>query len=168
MRSAALKGRVALVAGGLAVLLAAAGAMRADLIVSHGFAKAFGTQAAVEPLDIQRTAKAQGLTQVGDEGYWLTRSEVESPAPFDKGLAVGDRIHITGRDGRERNLEVVDLRVIGEPIVRTVEGTAPVRLLLVTCHIVNASGDRDDKTPVRFIIEGDTEPAPARTAVPKA
>lgn len=168
MRSAALKGRMALLAGGVAVLLAVAGGMRADLIVSHGFAKAFGTQTAVEPLDIQRTAKVQGLTQAGDEGYWLARSEVESPAPFDKGLAVGDRISITGRDGRERNLEVVDLRLIGEPIVRTVEGAAPIRLLLVTCHIVGANGDRDDKTPVRFIIEGDTEPAPARTATPKA
>lgn len=168
MRSAALKGRMAFIAGGLAVLLAVAGALRADLMVSHGFAKAFGKQAAVEPLDTRRTAKMESLPQAGDEGYWLTRSEVESPAPFDKGLAVGDRISITGRDGRERNLEVVDLRVIGEPIVRTVEGVAPMRLLLVTCHIVNASGDRDDKTPVRFIIEADTDPAPARPATPKA
>jgi hypothetical protein len=163
-----MKGRVALVAGGAAILLAAAGALRADLIVNHGFARAFGTQAAVEPLDIQHTAKVEGLTQSGDEGYWLTRSEVESPAPFDKGLAVGDRISITGRDGRARTLEVVDLRVIGEPIVRTMEGAAPLRLLLVTCHIVNTGDDRNDKTPVRFIIEGDTQPTPPRPATPKA
>ena len=168
MRSAGLKGRVAFIAGGVAILLATAGALRADLLVSHGFARAFGTQSAVEPLDVQRTAKVQGLTQSGDEGYWLTRSEVESPAPFDKGLAVGDRISIAGRDGRARNLEVVDLRLIGEPIVRTVEGAAPMRLLLVTCHIVTANGDRDDKTPVRFIIEADTDPAPPRPATPKA
>ncbi len=112
----------------------------------------------------------QGAVQAaGDEGYWLARADVESPAPFDKGLAVGDRITITGRDGRERNLEVVDLRVIGEPLIQTVAGVAPVRLLLVTCRIIGGGSELETKVPVRFIIEGDSaEAPPPPSAAPKA
>ena len=96
---------------------------------------------------------------MGDEGYWLTRAEVESPAPFAKRLAVGDRITISGRDGRERVLEVVDLKAIGEPLTKAVTGTAPMRLLLVTCRAVDG-GERGTQAPVRFIIEGEPAEAP--------
>jgi len=169
LRNAALKGRLVLAAGGAVAVLAAAGAWRADLMVSHGFAKAFGSQVDLEPLENQRSAKVQGATQSGDEGYWLTRAEVESPALFDKRLSVGDRITIAGRDGRERNLEVVDLRVIGESLIRTVAGAAPMRLLLVTCRIVGGESGQEAKVPVRFIIEGEpSEPAAPPPAAPKA
>jgi hypothetical protein len=101
---------------------------------------------------------------VGDEGYWLTRAEVESPAPFAKPLAVGDRITIAGRDGRERQLEVVDLKAIGGKTVR-VAGTAHVRLLLVTCRVTGEAAEQAD-APVRFIIEAEPAvpalPAPAK------
>jgi hypothetical protein len=164
--NAALKGRLVLLAGGAAAALGTAVALRADLMVNHGFAIAFGGQA---PLGSSSSTKVQGVEQVGDEGYWLTRAEVESPAPFDKRLSVGDRITITGRDGRERNLEVVDLRVIGEPLIQTVAGGTSTRLLLVTCRIVGGGSEQDAKVPVRFIIEGDPPvSAPPRQAAPKA
>jgi hypothetical protein len=170
LRSAASKGRLALLAGGGAAALLTAAAWRADLMVSHGFNKAIGGQAVLTPLEPQRTAGASGVTQDRDAGYWLTRSEVESPALFDRQLAVGDRITIAGRDGRERVLEVVDLKVVGESLVQAVAGAAPMRLLLVTCHIVGGDGDQAAKVPVRFIVEGEpSEPAlPRPTAAPKA
>lgn len=171
LRSAASKGRLALLAGVIAAALLTAGAWRADLMVSHGFTVAFGGQAVRAPLEPQRAAGASGATQQDrDTGFWLTRSEVESPALFDRQLAVGDRITIAGRDGRERILQVVDLKVIGEPLVRAVAGAAPMRLLLVTCHIVGGDGEQAAKVPVRFIIEGEpSEPAMPRPAsAPKA
>jgi len=169
LRSAASKGRLALLAGGAAAALLAATAWRADLMVSHGFNKAFGGQAVLTPLEPQRTA-GTGAAQDRDAGYWLTRSEVESPALFDRQLAVGDRITIAGRDGRERILQVVDLKVVGEPLVQAVAGAAPMRLLLVTCHIVGGDGEQSAKVPVRFIIEGEpSEPAlPRPASAPKA
>ena len=96
---------------------------------------------------------------MGDEGYWLTRAEVESPAPFAKRLAVGDRITISGHDGRERVLEVIDLKAIGEPLTKVVTGTTPMRLLLVTCRTVDGS-ERETHAPVRFIVEGEPAEAP--------
>ncbi len=170
LRSAASKGRLALLAGGAAATLLTAAALRADLMVGHAFTKAFGGQAALAPLEPLRSAGASDAAQGRDAGYWLTRSEVESPALFDRQLAVGDRITIAGRDGRERILEVVDLKVVGEPLVQAVAGAAPMRLLLVTCHIVGSDGGQAAKVPVRFIVEGEpSEPAlPRPTAAPKA
>jgi hypothetical protein len=157
LQSAAHKGRFIILAGCAAALIAGAGALRADLMVSHGFAKAFGAQGAPLPFDV--VAQSGSQQQVGDEGYWLTRSEVESPAPFAKRLAVGDRITISGRDGRDHTLEVVDLKAIGEPLVRVAAETASPRLLLVTCRLVGAT-DRDAQSPVRFVIEGEAAPEP--------
>ncbi len=170
LRSAASKGRLALLAGGAAAALLTAGAWRADLMVSHGFNKAFGGLAVPAPLEPQRSAGASAATHERDAGFWLTREEVESPALFDRQLAVGDRITIAGRDGRERILQVVDLKVVGEPLVQAVAGAAPMRLLLVTCHIVGGDGSQADKAPVRFIIEGEpSEPAlPRPASAPKA
>ena len=98
---------------------------------------------------------------VGDEGYWLTRSEVESPALFAKQLAVGDRISIAGRDGRERQLEVVDLKAIGGNAARPLRAGG-MRLLLVTCRVTGEASDRD--APVRFVIEA--EPMQRAVAAP--
>jgi hypothetical protein len=168
LRNAAHKGRLALALGSAAALLAAAGAMRADVMVSRGFAKALGTQKAARPLDPAMGRGQRRTGTSGDEGYWLTRAEVESPAPFAKGLSVGDRITIAGRDGRVRTLQVVDLKAIGEPVIKTIAGAAPLRLLLVTCRIIDGP-EHDSQAPVRFIIEGDTaEPAALPPTAPKA
>lgn len=156
--NATRNGRLLLLAGGAAAILAGAGAMRADLMVSHGFAKMLGPQTVPLPFEVVANGP-QRRAHVGDEGYWLTRAEVESQAPFAKRLVVGDRITISGQDGRERVLEVTDVKAIGEPLSKAVTGTTPMRLLLVTCRIVDGS-ERETHAPVRFIIEGDPAEAP--------
>jgi hypothetical protein len=164
LRNAIRNGRLLLLAGCAAAVLAGAGALRADLMVSHGFGKVLGPQNAPLPFEVAADG-SQRPAHVGDEGYWLTRAEVESPAPFAKRLAIGDRITISGRDGRERVLEVVDLKSIGEPLTKVVTGTTPMRLLLVTCRTVDGS-ERETHAPVRFIIEGEpAEPPPVQPSV---
>jgi hypothetical protein len=168
LRNAILNGRLLLLAGCAAAALAGAGALRADLMVSHGFVRVFGAQHAPSPFEVAAPGGPQRLAQVGDEGYWLTRAEVESPALFAKRLAVGDRITISGREGRERVLEVIDLKGIGEPLTKVLTGATPMRLLLVTCRIVDG-GEREAQAPVRFIIEGEPADPPAvqPSAAPK-
>jgi hypothetical protein len=168
LRNAILNGRLLLLAGCAAAALAGAGALRADLMVSHGFGRVFGAQHAPSPFEVAAPGGPQRLAQVGDEGYWLTRAEVESPALFAKRLAIGDRITISGRDGRERVLEVIDLKAIGEPLTKVLTGATPMRLLLVTCRIVDG-GEREAQAPVRFIIEGEPADPPAvqPSAAPK-
>jgi hypothetical protein len=168
LESAAQRGRFVLFAGCAVALLVTAGALRADLIVSHGFDKAFATHQVLPPFDAppQTGAPSQsGSLQHGEEVYSLTRGEVESPTPFAKNLAIGDRITIASSEGGQRVLEVIDLRAIGEPLTRIASDSAPLRLLLVTCRLVG-SNDREAK-PIRFVIEGDTAPealpAPAPT-----
>ncbi|MBX9590464.1 MAG: hypothetical protein K2X43_14245 [Hyphomonadaceae bacterium] len=169
LRNANQSGRLLVLAGGAAAILAGAGALWADLMVSHGFGKVLGAQKVALPFEVAAQGGLRHVAQVGDEGYWLTRAEVESPAPFGKRLAVGDRITISGRDGRVRTLEVIDLKAIGEPLTKAVTGAAPMRLLLVTCRSVEAS-EPDAQAPVRFIIEGEPvePPAVAPSPAPKA
>lgn len=167
LRNAIQNGRLLLLAGCAAAIFAGAGALHADLMVSRGFGKVFGAQDAPLPFEVATSGGVQRHAQIGDEGYWLTRAEVESPAPFAKQLTVGDRITISGRDGRERTLEVIDLKTIGEPLTKVVTGAAPMRLLLVTCRIVNGG---EAQAPVRFVIEGDPAEPPAvqPSVAPKA
>jgi hypothetical protein len=162
-------GRLLLITGCGAAALAGAGALRADLMVGHSFGRVFGAQGSAPPFEVTGAGDSQQTAQVGDEGYWLTRAEVESPAPFAKRLAIGDRITISGRDGHDRMLEVVDLKAIGEPLTKAVAGATPMRLLLVTCRVVDRS-EREAHAPVRFIIEGEpAEPPSVQTSVaPKA
>lgn len=156
------------VVAGLAVAAltgAGVGLMRSDLLLTRGFDRAL--ESPRSNLSFERThARGQpSSTTAGDEGYWLTRSDVESPMPFGKSLAAGDRITITGQDGRERRLEVVDLKAIGEN--PTQAAVASLHLMLVTCR-VTAETAGDKETLVRFIIEADNNnsvrslPAPAK------
>jgi hypothetical protein len=167
LRNATQKGRLAVLAGCAAVALAAAGALRADLMVAHGFGRALGIQKAALPFETVVAGGRYASPAVGDEGFWLTRAEVESPAPFAKQLTVGDSITITDRDGRERKLEVIDLKPIGEVVVKTGAGSAAPRLLLVTCRIVGTA-EREGQSPVRFIIEGEVGGEPAALPRPAA
>ena len=157
--TATVKSRVIALAGIAVVVAAGAAVLRTDLLLSRGFGNALDT---LRPgLSFETTASkqpAQGAA--GDEGYWLTRAEVESPTPFAKPLAIGDRITIAGRDGRERQLEVVDLKAIGGNHVRATPAAHP-RLLLVTCRVTGEAVDRAD-APVRFIVEAE----PAEPAAP--
>ena len=152
---ATLKSRAIVAAGIVVAVAAGAGVLRSDLLLNRGFGHALEASRPGLSFDAPTTkAPVQGA-RVGDEGYWLTRAEVESPAPFAKSLAVGDRITIAPRDGRERQLEVVDLKALGDNAARALRSGA-MRLLLVTCRVTGEGADRTD-TPVRFIIEA--EPA---------
>jgi hypothetical protein len=165
-RSAAQKGRLIALAGCASLALAGAGALRADLMVSHGFRLALGAQKG--GVSFETAAQGRQLqAEAGDEGYWLTRADVASASPFSKPLAIGDRITITDRDGRERHLQVVNLKAIGVPLFKVAAG-APARLLLVTCRDLDATG-REGETLVRFIIESEiAEPTAVPQPAPKA
>jgi hypothetical protein len=167
LRTAIHKGRLLVIAGCAAGTLGAAGALRADLMVSHSFSRVLGAQSAPQPFEAAVSGGIRQAAHVGDEGYWLTRAEVESPAPFAKRLAIGDRITISGQNGRERVLEVVDTRAIGGPLTNVAAGVAPLRLVLVTCRVVDGS-EREASAPVRFIVEGEPAEAPAVQPAPQA
>jgi hypothetical protein len=161
---ATLKSRVVVVAGLAVALAAGAAVLHTDLLLNRGFGNALEASRPGLSFDTVAAKELAQRATVGDEGYWLTRAEVESPAPFAKPLAVGDRITIAGRDGRERQLEVVDLKAIGGKAVR-VTGAAHMRLLLVTCRVTGEAAEHAD-APVRFIIEAEPAvpalPAPAK------
>jgi hypothetical protein len=159
---ATLKSRLTVLAGVAIAAAAGAALARTDQLLSRGFGNAlesprpgltFETVAAKE--------QPQGVA-AGDEGYWLTRAEVESPTPFAKPLNVGDRITIAGQDGHARQLEVVDLKAIGGSSARTGQMAHP-RLLLVTCRVAGEAGPKVE-APVRFIVEA--EPAVPATPAP--
>ena len=160
------QGRVIAMAGIALVALAVAGAsvgvLRSDLLLNRGFGNALQATRPGLSFDAVAAKTEDHAAAVGDEGYWLTRSEVESPAPFAKQLAVGDRISIAGRDGRERQLEVVDLKAIGGNAARPLR-TGGMRLLLVTCRVTGEAADRAD-APVRVVIEA--EPVQRPLAAP--
>jgi hypothetical protein len=164
-QKATRNGRLIILGGCAAALLVTAGALRADLMVSDGFAKALGAAGTPAPFETATQNSALRSGQVGDEGYWLTRSEVESPAPFAKHLAIGNRITVAAREGGERVLQIVDVKAIGEPLSRATADAAPLRLLLVTCLEVDAT---ESQKPIRFIIEGETGEAAALPTPPSA
>jgi hypothetical protein len=161
---ATLKSRLTVLAG-IAVAAAAGAALaRTDLLLSRGFGNALDVQRPGLTFEVV-TAKGQPQSAAaGDEGYWLTRAEVESPTPFAKPLTVGDRITISGHDGAERQLEVVDLKAIGGGSARA--GQMHPRLLLVTCRVAGDASARAE-APVRFIVEAEppipATPAPAKS-----
>lgn len=86
--------------------------------------------------------------------FLLSRLDDELPLGLSKPVQTGDRIEISGRNGR-RILEVVDIREIGPSLTR-IESTPGPRFLLVSCREVGSSSPR----LVRFIIEaGELQPA---------
>ena len=138
------------------LITAGAGAIitHTPLTMSQGFEKALNTSRA------ELSFKSHHDNRPGDEGYWLTRAEVQSPALFAKPVAIGDRITISGNDGMERRLEVVDVKTMGT----VPAGHDAVSLLLVTARVHD---EKADKSTVRFIVEGQLA-KPAPQAVSKA
>jgi hypothetical protein len=143
-------------AGALAV---GTGVLYSDRLLTNGFDRALALSREGLSFDAA-PSRRPSPAPAGDEGFWLTRSEVQSPAPFAKPLAVGDRITIAGSDGRERRLEVVDLKAVGGNA-----GSAPrSRLLLVSCRVTGKASESAEAT-VRFLIEvaaPESVPAPAK------
>jgi hypothetical protein len=137
-RMLALAGLTLLVAAGFATF-------NSESLLSRDFGSALATS-------------RPGLTlssQPAGDGFWLSRTEVESPTPFGKPLSIGARITITGIGGHEQQLEVVDLKALNTNITRVGTSAAQPRLVLVTCRLVGKS----DEGPVRFLIEADEEEA---------
>jgi hypothetical protein len=163
-QSAMQKGRLTILAGCTAALVVTLCGLRADLMVSHGFSKAFGTQGAPQSFDI--TSLSGTLEHAGDS-FSLT-STVDGALPhFAKRIAVGDRITISGRDGRERVLVVVYIKPLGDPVTRIASDTSPQRLLVV-CRLVGAN-DGDARAQVEFIVQGHAaEPPAPPSSAPKA
>jgi hypothetical protein len=147
-QSAMHKGRLVILAGCAAALVVTLCALRADLLVSRGFAKAFGSQGA--PLSFDATAVSGTLEHQG-ELFSLTRSEDGALPPFARRLAVGDRITITGRDGRQRSLIVVDIKPLSDPLTRVASHPQPERLL-VTCRVLEGNA-ADSQSQVQFLIQ---------------
>jgi hypothetical protein len=156
--NATSKSRMIAVAGFAVAVAAGVGVLRSDLLLNRGFGNALQASRLGLSFDAVAAKTPPQGSPVGDEGYWLTRAEVESPAPFAKPLTVGDRITIAGRDGRERQLEVVDLKAVGGNAARLLR-TGAMRLLLVTCRVTGEGTD----APVRFIIEAEPVSRPLPT-----
>jgi hypothetical protein len=166
-RSATQKGRLTILAGCAAALLVTLGALRADLIVSHGFVKAFGAQEAPLPFD---ATTQSGTLQHAGQTYSLTRAEDGSLPHFAQRLTIGDRITIAGRDGRERILVVLELKPLGDHPLTPIAANAnakPTRMLVI-CRLVGGT-DLEAQVPVEFVIEGHvTEPPVLPRSAPKA
>jgi hypothetical protein len=144
------KSRAIVLAVSAIAAVAGAGALTGDVVVSRGFGKAFQNSTPALSFDTGTRVDGTQVAASGDEGYWLTRAEMESPSPFAKPLAVGDRITIAGRGGHERRLEVIDLKAIGDHGARG----AQRRLVLVTCRVADAGGE---EATVRFLIEAEPQ-----------
>ena len=158
-RGATSKACVLLLSGVVGALAVGAGVLYSDRLLTHGFDRALALSR--DGLSFDAAPSRRPSPAPGDEGFWLTRAEVESPAPFAKPLAVGDRITIVGSDGRERRLEVVDLKTVGGNAGRS----APRgRLLLVSCRVTGKASESAEAM-VRFLIEvaaPESVPAPAK------
>jgi hypothetical protein len=132
-------------------LAAALAIVRNDALLAHGFGRALAASHAGLSFAPAAADPAASAATAGDEGFWLTRADVQSPAPFAKPLAVGDRITIAGSGGQERRLEVVAMRAVGGSGLG-----ARGRLLLVSCRVAG-EGQGGGATMVRFLIEAAVE-----------
>jgi hypothetical protein len=162
LHTATSKARVFALAGVAAITAVGAALWHTDLLVARGFGKAL--EGAKPALSFQPASKGTPVqTVAGDEGYWLTRADVESPTPFAKPLALGDRITISGHDGRTQQLEIVDLKAAGTTLPVSANGQTLPRLLIVTCRSVEGG----QQSQMRFIVEADAVD-PGTVARPKA
>jgi hypothetical protein len=158
--------RVVLIVGSAALGAAGAVAWRADLLVGYGFGKALETQEVALPFELATAASRMDKTEVGDEGYWLTRSALEGQAPLGGHLAIGNRITVSGARGNTRTLEVVEMAPVGGPLLKVSEDGTPVRLVRVTARVVGTT-EAGREGLVRFYVELD-QPKPAPLPAPQA
>ena len=158
--------RAVLIVGSAALGAAGAIAWRADLLVGYGFGRALKAQTTALPFEL--AAEPVAKAEVGDEGYWLTRSSLEGQAAFDRHLAVGNHITVSGGHGHTRTLEVVEIAATGTPLLKVAENTAPVRLVRVTARVVGAT-EAGHEELVRFYVEVENRPkAPPLATAPQA
>jgi len=162
LRTATQKGRLMLVFASVAAATAGAMALRTDLMVGLGFSQALGVQEPVPPFELAAPGARLRQGEVGDEIYWLSRTKFDGQSPSHRRLAVGDRVSVTGGDGRARHLVVVALRAVGAPLLKVAEGTTPVPHLLVICRVVDST-EPESRDLVHFMIPAEV---PKPTALP--
>lgn len=122
---------------------------RPDAILNRSVAAALAQVDPVRP----RATPAPRQEALADSPYFqLSRLDDELSLGLSKAVQVGDRIEISGSNGRQ-TLEIIDIREIGSSLTQ-IESTPGPKLLLVTSREV---GTRNPRL-VRFIIE--TEEAP--------
>ncbi len=115
---------------------------------------------------IRKSAQAP-LTQAsripvsGSEDFWLTALANDSGQPVSKSVTIGDRISMT-LGGVEKNLEVSSVTEFDPKTTEIDTRAESVRLVLVTAKDANDSRAR----PIRFVMELETTPEPAVTAMP--
>ena len=114
--------------------------VRPEATLRHGF------EAALAKMPRARDAVAQG-SQLDRRNLWLSRSE-EAPLGLAGPVHPGDRIEISGHDGRRRVLEVTDVRAV-DGLVQ-VDHEAPP-LLMVSCREAGSSNG----PIVRFVVEAE-------------
>lgn len=156
----------AVVVTALALGSVSSGLGNSDRLVATSFASALKSTA-VAANAAATTHSGSGLVQLsGSEEFWLdARTPVAGTVPvaLNEPLQLGD--HVTfASGGRERRLEVVDIRPIGD-VTTAATGAAPVApLMLVTCRDMTAR----DRHPVRFVIEKDEAPVAGVRRAPRA
>jgi hypothetical protein len=159
LRTATQKGRLIVAAGSVVAAVAGVVALRADLMVGYGFTKALEVQKPVQPFELAIRGGAPRLAKVGDEVYWLTHSEFPVAVASAGRVAVGDRIAVTGRNGRALHLEVIALKV---PLVAAASGPAPHGQVEVTCRVLNGAHHE----LLRFVVKVE-EPKPPAAQEPQ-
>jgi hypothetical protein len=159
--------RLLLVAGSAALGAAGAVALRADLLVGYGVGRALEAREAAAPFEL--ASPASRLVRVeraeaGDEVHWYTRSSFDLNAPFDRRLAVGDRIAFAGR-----SLEIVEIKSAEAPLLRVSAGAAaPPRLVRVTARAVETAAGRGEAAELVHFYFGIEERKPATLPGQKA
>lgn len=114
-----------------------------DRLLTRGVGQAFDGQA--RPVVAEAGGRPAGLFDPAALrlSSWRDGDALLTDAP----MKIGDRISITGADGRARQLEVVDSRAI-DPDETRIESGADARLMLVTSRVVG-----EPSRLVRFVVE---------------
>ncbi len=155
---------VAVVVTGLALGVVATGLGNTDRLVATSFASALQSTAATPAF---ATRPASGLVQLsGSEEYWLnarTPADAAMPVALTDPLRLGDQVTFAS-GGRERRLEVVDIRPVGDAATTATGSLPSASLMLITCRDLAAPAAH----PVRFVIEKDDTPAGGARRAPHA
>lgn len=129
-----------------AVGVLAATAFRPEVILDRGVEAAL---ARFNETAEQRERPAPRQALADSPGFWLSSLEDGDPIELSQPLRVGDRIDITGRNGRKA-LEVVDIHQISPNLTKVEHASGP-RYLLVTIREVGPANPR----LMRIIVEAD-------------
>lgn len=143
----ASKSRAVLAAGGVGLMVFAAGALgfassNSDAMISAGFDRAF---AALAPSGGETVAIPAAPDKTEDE--WL-RVSAMNPDVI-KAVAIGKEIRLIGA-GTARTLRIVDVADLGDAATHIDTSATAARVLLVTCR----EGDDTAGTEYRIRIEG--------------